>query len=123
VYDFAARPVSVAPRIGAPCASGARRPGRVGSSGARPAHGGGSMTVSTPTRWQGQGLVTPPKQMLRFKRLFGVTLSLDDPAIGRIRDGLTASDPVADEVVAWAASEPPGSARLLFERVLIEGAD
>ncbi|MBC7171055.1 MAG: DUF2236 domain-containing protein, partial [Polyangiaceae bacterium] len=81
------------------------------------------MTASTPSRFQGQRLENPPKHLIKFKRLFGFEVALDDPAIERIRAGLMQSDPIADEVVDWASMQPPGAARALFERALTEGVD
>ncbi len=60
--------------------------------------------------------------MVRFAKLHGFDVSPSDPAVERLRAGLTKGDPLADELAAWASEQSPGAARATFERALVDPA-
>lgn len=74
-----------------------------------------------PTRWQADDLRHPPARYRRMAWLLGVRVTERDPDVVRLRDGLMRGDPIADDFVAWAARQPPGHARALFERSVDHG--
>ncbi|MCX4242974.1 oxygenase MpaB family protein [Paraliomyxa miuraensis] len=80
------------------------------------------MSTSTiPTRWHAERLRNPPARLRRIGRVLGVRIHETDADVLRLRDGLLRADPVADDFVAWAAEQPPGHGRRLFERAVEEG--
>lgn len=77
-------------------------------------------TLAPPTRWQGHRLADPPAGHARLCRLLGVSIDPHGAEVARVREGLTRGDDVADAFVAWAAEQPAGKGRELFERA-VEG--
>lgn len=73
-----------------------------------------------PSRWQAHGLIDPPPRYRRMARLIGETIRPTDADVLRLRAGLMQGDPIADDFVAWAAEQPKGEGRRLFERA-VEG--
>lgn len=78
-------------------------------------------SIEPPTRWQGHALRNPPRRLRYLLRFYGMELRETDADVVRLRDGLLASDPVADAFVEWSAAQPPGHGRALFERVVERG--
>jgi len=74
-----------------------------------------------PTRWQVEGLRSPPAYYRRLARILDGPVTEHDADVIRLRDGLTRADPVADAFVAWAAGQPPGVARAVFGKAVDEG--
>jgi hypothetical protein len=81
------------------------------------------MTVfnDVPSRWRGERLRRPPRRLRYLLRFFGLEARETDADVGRLRDGLLASDPVADAFVEWSATQGPGHGRAIFERVVERG--
>ncbi|MCA9653435.1 MAG: DUF2236 domain-containing protein [Myxococcales bacterium] len=76
---------------------------------------------TTPTRWHGERLRDPPTRMRWIGRLLGIHIDEGDPDVVALRQGLLRADPVADAFVDWAAEQPAGHGRRLFERVVEQG--
>lgn len=89
----------------------------------RPRDGYPERVHGVPTRWQAQNLERMPTRYRRIARVLGIRVRPDDPDVLRLRDGLTQSDAVADEFVAWSAAAPPGVGRRSFERAVEHGID
>lgn len=82
-----------------------------------------STLPDVPTRWQGHRLRHPPARFRKLAGLLSLHVRDDDPDVIALRGGLMRGDPVADAFVTWAAEQPSGRGRQVFERVVEHGLE